>query len=67
MTFQLGYTGNNGTSDLSYDASVGDRRVVGPNSPGTFRNQQVYGGAYADFAQNYDPNYGDVVDGALLR
>ena len=52
---QMGYTGNNGTSDLSYDASVGDRRVVSPNSPGTFRNQQVYGGAYADFAQNYDP------------
>ncbi|MFN5128426.1 MAG: LysM peptidoglycan-binding domain-containing protein [Sphingomonadaceae bacterium] len=52
---QMGYTGNNGTSDLSYDASVGDRRVVGPNSPGTFRNSQVYGGAYADFAQNYDP------------
>ncbi|MCO4093118.1 MAG: hypothetical protein HEQ34_14395, partial [Sphingorhabdus sp.] len=42
---QMGYTGNNGTSDLSYDASVGDRRVVSPNSPGTFRNQQVYGGA----------------------
>jgi trimeric autotransporter adhesin len=52
---QLGYTGNNGTSEVSYDASVGERRTVSPSTQGTFRSGQVYGTGYADFAQNYDP------------
>lgn len=52
---QLGYTGNNGTSDISYDASINERRIVQPTSPGTYRNGQTYGTSYADFAQNYDP------------
>lgn len=53
---QLGYTGNNGTSDLGTAASIDDRRTAAPASnQGTFRNRQLYGGAYADFAQSYDP------------
>lgn len=52
---QLGYTGNNGTSDMSMAASIEDRRVVSPTNQGTFRNKQMYGASYADFAQNYDP------------
>ncbi len=52
---QFGYTGNNGTNDMSMAASIEDRRVVSPTSQGTFRNKQMYGGSYADFAQNYDP------------
>lgn len=52
---QLGYTGNNGTSEVTYEASINERRTVAPTSPGTFRNGQLYGASYADFAQNYDP------------
>lgn len=52
---QLGYTGNNGTSDVAIGQSISDRQTVQPTNPGTFRNGQTYGIAYADFAQNYDP------------
>lgn len=52
---QLGYTGNNGTADVTYDASVQERRIVQPTNPGTYRNGQLAGASYADFAQNYDP------------
>lgn len=52
---QLGYTGNNGTNDMSMAASIADRQVVSPTNQGTFRNKQMYGTSYADFAQNYDP------------
>ncbi len=52
---QLGYTGNNGTNDMSMAASISDRQVVSPTNQGTFRNKQMYGSSYADFAQNYDP------------
>lgn len=52
---QLGYTGNNGTSDISNDMSIAERRTVSPTNPGTYRNGQMYGIAYADFAQSHDP------------
>lgn len=52
---QLGYTGNNGTSEVTYEASINERRTVAPTDPGTYRNGQLYGASYADFAQNYDP------------
>lgn len=52
---QLGYTGNNGTSEVSYQASIDERRIVQPTNAGTYRNGQLYGASYADFAQNYDP------------
>jgi LysM repeat protein len=54
---QLGYTGNNGTNDLTAAASVGERQLVSPTAGniGTFRNSSTYGSSYADFAQSYDP------------
>lgn len=52
---QMGYTGNNGTSDLSMAASIADRQVVSPSNQGTFRNNQISAPSYADFAQSYDP------------
>ncbi len=52
---QLGYTGNNGTTDMSMAASISDRQAVTPTDQGTFRNKQKTGFSYADFAQNYDP------------
>ncbi len=52
---QLGYAGNNGTSDLSMAASIADRQVVAPSDQGTFRNNQISAPSYADFAQSYDP------------
>lgn len=52
---QLGYTGNNGTADVAIAQSISERQTVQPTNPGTFRNGQTYGIAYADFAQNYDP------------
>lgn len=35
---QLGYTGNNGTSQMAMAASISDRQVAAPTSQGTFRN-----------------------------
>ncbi len=52
---QLGYTGNNKTSDISMADSIAERQLPTPTNQGTFRGQQIYGGAYADFAQSYDP------------
>lgn len=47
---QFGYTGNNGTSSLSTPASIGDKQVLAPTNQGTFRNKQIYGSSYTDFA-----------------
>jgi YD repeat-containing protein len=52
---QLGYTGNNGTSEVNFDASINERQIVAPTNAGTYRNGQLSGTTYADFAQNYDP------------
>ena len=54
---QLGYTGNNGGSDITTSASIAERQQVAPTAGniGTFRNSSTYGAAYADFAQSYDP------------
>lgn len=53
---QLGYTGNNGTSDVSISASIAEREQAGPTgTPGAFRGGQTYGTSYADFANSYDP------------
>ncbi|MFM2409439.1 MAG: hypothetical protein RL481_267, partial [Pseudomonadota bacterium] len=52
---QLGYTGNNGTSEVNFDASINERQTVAPTNAGTYRNGQLSGTTYADFAQNYDP------------
>jgi LysM repeat protein len=54
---QLGYTGNNGTSDVTTAASIGERQMVSPTAGniGTFRNSSTYGASYGDFAQSYDP------------
>ena len=54
---QLGYTGNNGTNDVTTSASISERQMVSPTAGniGTFRNSSTYGSSYADFAQSYDP------------
>lgn len=52
---ELGYVGNNGTSDVSYPASIAERQTIHSANPGTFRNGSTYGASYADFAQSYDP------------
>ena len=52
---QLGYVGNNGTSDVSTVQSIGERQTVSPTTPGAFRNGSSYGTSYADFANSYDP------------
>jgi YD repeat-containing protein len=54
---QLGYTGNNGTSEVSTAASIAERQTQSPTpaNTGTFRNGSIYGSSYADFAQSYDP------------
>lgn len=51
---QLGYTGNNGTSELSTGGSIDDRRTAPFATPGTYRNGNTVGSSYADFAQSYD-------------
>ncbi|WEJ98137.1 MAG: polymorphic toxin-type HINT domain-containing protein [Candidatus Sphingomonas phytovorans] len=52
---QLGYTGNNGTSDVTTTTSIAERQQVSPSSPGAFRGGYNYGVSYADFANSYDP------------
>ncbi len=52
---QMGYTGNNKTSDIAMAASIAERQAPTPTNQGTFRGSSIYGGAYADFAQSYDP------------
>ncbi len=53
---QLGYTGNNGTSDVSIAASISERGQAAPTgTPGAFRGGATYGASYADFANSYDP------------
>jgi YD repeat-containing protein len=50
---QMGYTGNNGTLDTDYMASVASRPLTPGN--GAFRNGASYGAAHADFDQFYNP------------
>ncbi|GAA4042763.1 LysM peptidoglycan-binding domain-containing protein [Parerythrobacter jejuensis] len=52
---QLGYTGNNGTSDVSTSKSIQERQITPPTTPGVFRNGATIGSSYADFASSYDP------------
>jgi YD repeat-containing protein len=53
---QLGYVGNNGTSDVSTEKSIQERTSpVSSAPPGVFRNGATIGSSYADFAQSYDP------------
>ncbi len=52
---QLGYTGNNGTADVSTNESIRQRQITPPTTHGTFRNGAQVGSSYADFAQSYDP------------
>jgi YD repeat-containing protein len=52
---QMGFTGNNGTDDMTMAASIADRRVVAPTNQGTFRNAQHYASSAADFTQSLDP------------
>jgi len=50
---QMGYTGNNGTSDISTTASIAERQMTSGDK--AFRNGAAAGTAYADFANSYDP------------
>ncbi|OCC22946.1 hypothetical protein MB02_14365 [Croceicoccus estronivorus] len=52
---EMGYTGNNGTSDVDYTMSIAARQKVAPSNPGTFRDGSTIANTYADFAQSYDP------------
>ena len=52
---QLGYVGNNGTSDVSVATSIAERQQTTPGTPGAFRNGATYGSSYADFTSSYDP------------
>ncbi|MFZ5748783.1 MAG: LysM peptidoglycan-binding domain-containing protein, partial [Pseudomonadota bacterium] len=52
---QLGYTGNNGTSDVDYATSIAERQARPVAVPGPFRGGSSYGASYADFAQSWDP------------
>lgn len=52
---ELGYSGNNGTLDTDYAASIAKRQNVAPSDPGTFYGGETSGAAYADFSQSYDP------------
>ena len=52
---QLGYTGNNGTSDVSTDTSIAERTAESSATQGIFRNNATAGTSYADFIQSYDP------------
>lgn len=53
---QMGYVGNNGTTDLVYGASVAQRGAAIPSgTPGAFRNGATSGASYSDFDQSYNP------------
>ncbi|WP_156915579.1 putative toxin [Caenibius tardaugens] len=52
---EMGYTGNNGTDNIAYAASIARRQQGTPSNPGTFRDGGTYAQTYADFAQSYDP------------
>lgn len=52
---EMAMVGNNGSDDMGYEASIADRRVASPTTPGLFRNGQTYGHAYSDFGQGIDP------------
>ncbi len=49
---ELGYVGNNGTTQTSTAASISNRRVNPPT--GAFRNGGSYASAYSDFSQSPD-------------
>jgi len=50
---QLGFTGNNGTLDTDYMASIDNR--VKTQGTGAFRFGESQADAHADFAQSFDP------------
>ena len=50
---EFGYVGNNGTSKVTEDASIADRRAY--QNTGAFRNGSSYAAATADFAQSSTP------------
>lgn len=68
---QLGFTGNDGSTNMGMAASIADRQQVAPASQGTFRNKQVTGTGHADFAQSYDAlnsyNQGSVGGGYTVQ
>jgi hypothetical protein len=52
----MGYVGNNGTTDLDYQASIAQRTAEVPSgTPGAFRNGATTGVSYGDFDQSYNP------------
>jgi hypothetical protein len=51
----MGYTGNNGTSDVSTSTSIKERQAASPTTQGSFRGGNSYGASYQDFALSYDP------------
>ncbi|MFC4291333.1 putative toxin, partial [Sphingorhabdus arenilitoris] len=52
---QMGYVGNNGTSDISAAASITERQKAAPTTQGTFRGGGISGKSYSDFINSYDP------------
>ena len=52
---QIGYVGNNGTTNTDYASSIAARTAPVPTgTPGAFRGGAAAGTPYADFDQNYD-------------
>ncbi|MDQ4086534.1 MAG: LysM peptidoglycan-binding domain-containing protein, partial [Pseudomonadota bacterium] len=51
---QLGYTGNNGTLETDYSASIG-HRAANPVQDGQFLHGSKYATEHADFGQSLDP------------
>ena len=50
---ELGYVGNNGTTETDYSVSIANRTAT--QGSGAFRNGSTGSTNYADFAQSYDP------------
>jgi nucleoid-associated protein YgaU len=52
----MGYVGNNGTTDVDYQASIAQRTAAAPTgTQGAFRNGATTGASYSDFDQSYNP------------
>lgn len=65
---QIGFTGNNGSDDMSYSASIAERDAAAPTgTPGPFRDGVSYSMAYANFDQSYAPinTYGQGSSGGM--
>jgi trimeric autotransporter adhesin len=53
---EMGYVGNNGTTDVDYAASIAQRTAAAPTgTQGAFRNGATTGASYSDFDQSYNP------------